>query len=451
MTEDTSGRGDAESRAADLDPKDLTIWQELAERSWVGAKFRICIRHIPTGIEVKQTDLRLTAHRARADLMDELRRKVFSNGASEPTPASADAAPFGAQVPEAGALIDMVCKAMLRAWQLGQTYWQQADSEYASQHKKADATRATYQALVDETRAALCFGAGIDATQPQLSAAEAGFVLDVLRSPGAKLNNGEAWMRDGENHKALWHLPEELGLIISLGSYKWTPTEKLRRVIVQAISGVSAVPQPTDAQRKALDDLTAESERLGLYDMPNPAASSDGNKSEGRLVWQTVGDPTPRAQHYVTPSQQHAKRMEEERDAAVLTLMQAGYTYAGGQLWKPPLGIPPAWTIYETNGSRDVLAERRRQVESEGWTADHDDRHADNQMAVAAGYYALACGYPHERDIGGGRVPSYWPWDRSWWKPKDKRSNLVRAGALILAEIERIDRAEVRAQQKGTE
>ncbi|SEJ56833.1 hypothetical protein SAMN05216201_11120 [Pseudomonas linyingensis] len=91
--------------------------------------------------------------------------------------------------------------------------------------------------------------------------------------------------------------------------------------------------------------------------------------------------------------------------------------------------------------ARDVLAERLRQVDAEGFDAGHDDMATRGQLAVAAGYYALSCGYPHERDIGCGRVPAYWPWDKSWWKPLDARSNLVRAGALILAEIERLDRA----------
>ena len=99
-----------------------------------------------------------------------------------------------------------------------------------------------------------------------------------------------------------------------------------------------------------------------------------------------------------------------------------------------------------TAAARDVLAERQRQITAEGWTLEHDDQHADGQMAAAAGYYALACSWPHERDIGRGHVPTYWPWTPDWWKPKAPRSNLVRAGALILAEIERLDRA---AQNKG--
>lgn len=59
---------------------------------------------------------------------------------------------------------DLVSKAMRKAWQLGQTYWQQADSESMSQWKKADITQAKFQQLADETRTAI-------AAQPDLLAA----------------------------------------------------------------------------------------------------------------------------------------------------------------------------------------------------------------------------------------------------------------------------------------
>lgn len=52
-------------------------------------------------------------------------------------------------------LQDTVSIALRRAWQLGQTYWQQADSEYTSQHRKADETQGKFDALVEETRTAL--------------------------------------------------------------------------------------------------------------------------------------------------------------------------------------------------------------------------------------------------------------------------------------------------------
>ena len=62
--------------------------------------------------------------------------------------------------PTSGAadLLAMVSKALREAYNLGQRYWQQADSEYISQHKKADDTRAKFLALVEETCAALAAG-----------------------------------------------------------------------------------------------------------------------------------------------------------------------------------------------------------------------------------------------------------------------------------------------------
>lgn len=52
-------------------------------------------------------------------------------------------------------LQDLVSKALRKAWKLGKTYWQQVDSEYASQWKKSDATQAAFNELVENTRAAL--------------------------------------------------------------------------------------------------------------------------------------------------------------------------------------------------------------------------------------------------------------------------------------------------------
>jgi hypothetical protein len=39
------------------------------------------------------------------------------------------------------------------------------------------------------------------------------------------------------------------------------------------------------------------------------------------------------------------------------------------------------------------------------------------------------------------RYEDLWPWHDDWWKPKDRRRDLIRAAALIVAEIERLDRA----------
>lgn len=98
-----------------------------------------------------------------------------------------------------------------------------------------------------------------------------------------------------------------------------------------------------------------------------------------------------------------------------------------------------------TKAAIDVLAERRRQIEVEGWGAAHDDEHRTGELAMAGAAYANHMAQFHDAEALGGRyaikaMPHGWPWDRAWWKPKNPRHDLVRAAALILAEIERLDR-----------
>lgn len=92
-----------------------------------------------------------------------------------------------------------------------------------------------------------------------------------------------------------------------------------------------------------------------------------------------------------------------------------------------------------TAAAADVLAERKRQVTTEGWTPEHDDQHVNFEIAIAGGLYAISAVDSHHKLRNS--APSAWPWDRKWWKPDGPRRDLVKAGALILAEIERLDRA----------
>lgn len=97
----------------------------------------------------------------------------------------------------------------------------------------------------------------------------------------------------------------------------------------------------------------------------------------------------------------------------------------------------------------DIAAERRRQREAEGWTPEHDDAHATGAMAAAAAVYALHStreGHPMPASVIDAAVRQFWPWEWSWWKPKDRRRDLVRAAALLVAEIERLDREAARAR-----
>ncbi len=99
----------------------------------------------------------------------------------------------------------------------------------------------------------------------------------------------------------------------------------------------------------------------------------------------------------------------------------------------PGKSVPQAWL--------DVQAERRRQVEAEGWTPEHDDAHSYGQMARAAACYALAGSSAPNDGTAALLVSLAWPWDEQWWKPTSTRRDLVKACALALAEIERLDRA----------
>lgn len=84
-----------------------------------------------------------------------------------------------------------------------------------------------------------------------------------------------------------------------------------------------------------------------------------------------------------------------------------------------------------------IAAERARQITTEGFTAAHDAMHARGELHDAAASYMLAainCGHPAMQI-----PPREWPWAPSWWKPApDPVRNLVKAAALLAAEIDRL-------------
>jgi hypothetical protein len=93
-------------------------------------------------------------------------------------------------------------------------------------------------------------------------------------------------------------------------------------------------------------------------------------------------------------------------------------------------------------GALAVMAERRRQIDVEGWTAEHDAAHSIGEMARAGAAYAVfAKSHAVDSKSSGSfsTAIAIWPWSKEWWKPQDFRRDLVRAAALILAEIDRFD------------
>ena len=94
----------------------------------------------------------------------------------------------------------------------------------------------------------------------------------------------------------------------------------------------------------------------------------------------------------------------------------------------------------------DIAAERARQIGAYGYTPRHDDRHTGGELGLAAACYAAPSRMFKAENLAGRGNETFvaykdaWPWADRFWKPKSRREDLVRAAALIVAEIERIDR-----------
>lgn len=86
-----------------------------------------------------------------------------------------------------------------------------------------------------------------------------------------------------------------------------------------------------------------------------------------------------------------------------------------------------------------IAEERQRQIEEEGWNEKHDDYQVEEELAFAAATYATPNG---SRVYLHSGKPNTWLWEKEWWKPTpDNRiKELVKAGALIAAEIDRLNR-----------
>jgi hypothetical protein len=90
-----------------------------------------------------------------------------------------------------------------------------------------------------------------------------------------------------------------------------------------------------------------------------------------------------------------------------------------------------------------IAAERKRQIEEEGFTAEHDEQHREQELSLAAACYALPYEIRHDTIgyYGWSKLLSkLWPWHEDWYKPyRENRINeLKKAGALIAAEIDRL-------------
>ena len=89
-----------------------------------------------------------------------------------------------------------------------------------------------------------------------------------------------------------------------------------------------------------------------------------------------------------------------------------------------------------------IAEERKRQINKEGWASEHDADHAAGELADAAVCYALNDDAKTfiNNAWGNDQWLNFWPFDLEWWKPtpNDRIRELQKAGALIAAEIDRL-------------
>ena len=143
-------------------------------------------------------------------------------------------------------------------------------------------------------------------------------------------------------------------------------------------------------------------------------------------------------------------------EAAENMLVLLGAEYLNGA-WELPLAglgmdVFTDVPLSENPGIAGIIAERARQISVEGFTREHDDCHRGGALALAASCYARNAGLSDfQRDcLKTARItPPNWPWAAAWWKPRDRRTDLIRAGALLVAELERLDRADAKAAAGG--
>lgn len=180
-------------------------------------------------------------------------------------------------------------------------------------------------------------------------------------------------------------------------------------------------------------------------DEPVPESDDAWSEDELRDHW-----PVPPV--WAEEQAAEAKAADDERSGVHLVSQGSAMDIAGKEAGRPGGWHPQlleAFGQYPKTDVRhlrqtvldEVAFERARQIAAEGYDHAHDDRHDGGQIARAGAAYALAAsGF---RDVARNQ----WPWDQASFKPKPttwnwRRRCLIKAMALLCAEVERLDRAE---------
>lgn len=224
------------------------------------------------------------------------------------------------------------------------------------------------------------------------------------------------------------------------------PLFRKKPVVIEAVQ-----VRATDFNGETFDGCPFSETPDWLKDALDTKAISIHLEDRDYALWRvnTLEDgPNGEAKHIAEPGDWIIKGVAGELYPCKPDIFEATYdavVSAGDTDPAPAAAVEHSWF---SKAALDVTAERRRQIEAEGWGNVHDDGHTNFELTKAAVAYAQRAAMTYDVRIleeERNHVPSIWPWTRAWWKPKDRRADLVRAAALLIAEIERLDRAEVKS------
>jgi hypothetical protein len=262
----------------------------------------------------------------------------------------------------------------------------------------------------------------------------------------------EVWGND-ETVQALRARKAILGLLFGPEDEKWPPAllqkvhlhmaeneDRRNKVLekgnVPAISGEPFRRMPTAGEGKSQGEDTQKDsgKRIGPEDIEECGClgASEEAKELSRMRNERDSSRTPRGlRRSINRNLALLKVSWDEAQDSVLATLSSSSPCPHAERLK---------ALEEAGeGAARIVSERIRQKQVEGWTPEHDARHDQGELAIAAACYALNK-MPAFRDPWQAKMLEWWPWHPDWDKRNkhDRERSLEIAGALIAAELDRL-------------